>query len=85
MHVCCLQMSDELRDELIKTQAERTITENLYQPEWLGHLAPQAKVHIIWASIFHSLTGPQDSCLGDCMDLATGAQGLLKQCDAASW
>ena len=69
-------MSQELRDELIKTQAERTVTENLVQPKWLGHLAPQAKIHIVWASIFESLRGPQDSCLSDCVEMATGGKGL---------
>ena len=82
MHVCCLQMSVELRTELIKTQAERTMSENLYQPKWLGHIAPQAKIHIIWASIFHSLKGPQDSCVGECMEMATGGKRLLKSCGA---
>ena len=73
-------MSEELRNEIIKTQAERTIIESLCQPKWLGHLAPQAKIHIIWASIFHSLKGPQNSCLGDCVEMATGERGLIEQC-----
>eukprot|EP00891_Asterochloris_glomerata_P009139 jgi/Astpho2/9139/Aster-07787 len=70
--VVAVKMSEQLKYALTKTQAELTVTENLYQPKWLGHLAPQAKIHIIWASIFHSLKGPQDGCLGDCVKMATG-------------
>ena len=72
---CCLQMSEDLKHELARTQAEHTVLEDLVQPKWLGHLAPQAKIHNTWASVFHSLKGPQDSCLGDCVKMATG--GIL--------
>ena len=79
-------MSEELKHKLTRTQAELTVTENLHQPEWLGHLTPQAKIHIIWASVFHSLKGPQDSCLGDCVKMATGGmsfrRAVLKPCHA---
>ncbi len=91
LHVlnCYLQMSEQLKYELTKTQAELTVTENLYQPKWLGHLAPQAKIHIIWASIFHSLKGPQDGCLGDCVKMATGGTSLgravREHCHAVLW
>ena len=78
-------MSEELKHELAKTQAELTITENLHQPEWLGHLAPQAKIHIIWASIFHSLKGPQGSSLGDCVKMATGEISTQEGSDIALW
>ena len=72
-------MSKDLKHELTKTQAELTVTENLDQPKWLGHPAPQAKIHIIWASIFHSLKGPQNSCLGDCVKMATGGISLDRE------
>ena len=87
IHHCYLQMSEELKHGLAKTQAELTVTENLHQPEWLGHLAPQAKIHIIWASIFHSLKGPQGSSLGDCVKMATGeislGRAVMEHCSAS--
>ena len=57
-----------------KLQAGFSLTENVAQPKWLAHLAPHAKIHIIWADVFGSLKGPQDSSLGDCVKMATGGR-----------
>ena len=85
LHVlnCYLQMSEQLKYALTKTQAELTVTENLYQPKWLGHLAPHAKIYIVWADIFNSLKGPKDSSLGDCVKMATGGRAVVEHSGAA--
>ena len=56
----------------MKLRGEFTLTEDLDQLKWLAHLAPHAKISIIWADIFNTLKGPKDSSLGDCVKMATG-------------
>ncbi len=79
----CLQTSPELVNVIMKLRAEFTLTENMEQPKWLGHLAPHAKIYIVWADIFNSLKGPKDSSLGDCVKMATGGRAVLEHSGAA--
>ena len=60
----------------MKLRAEFTLTENMDQPKWLAHLAPHAKIYIVWANIFNSLRGPNHSSLGYCVKMATGGRAV---------
>ena len=75
---CCLQTSPDLIGVIVKLRAEFTLTENMDQPKWLAHLAPHAKLYIVWADIFNSLKGPKDSSLGDCVKIATGGRAVVE-------